>query len=156
MIIWRVASPSRSQTACGVSAPGVEPEMRPRSRCHMPSPTAAIGPNTVTVRTPRTRAAPAAGSTKRQADTPAALMAISSLRRLRPTKAASVPNRKTNGSNWTMTVGDFSSTRPKMRAPESSPDEFSPRDISTKSISITRAEMTARATARARSCWIST
>ncbi|MNO09783.1 hypothetical protein D3C81_2332160 [compost metagenome] len=55
-----------------------------------------------------------------------------------------------------MTLGDFNSTRPKMRALESSPDEFSPRDTSTKSINITRAEMTARATARARSCWTST
>ncbi|MNL47006.1 hypothetical protein D3C87_1697700 [compost metagenome] len=97
MIICRLASPSRSQTACWASVPGVEPEIRPRSSCHKPSPAAAIGPKTVTVSTPSTRAAAAAGRTKRQADMPAARMAISSLRRFSPTKAASVPNRKTKG-----------------------------------------------------------
>ncbi|MNE33211.1 hypothetical protein D3C80_1268670 [compost metagenome] len=115
-----------------------------------------MGPKTVTLSTPSTRAAPAAGSTKRQAEMPAARMAINSLRRFSPTKAARVPNRKTKGSNWMMTLGDFNSTRPKMRALDSSPDEFSPRDTSTKSINITRAEMMARATARARSCWART
>ena len=73
-------------------------------------------------------------------------MAISSLRRFRPTKAARVPNRKTKGSSCTITCGDFSSIRPRIRRAERSTSEPTPRDISTKSISMIRAEITPRAT----------
>ena len=74
----------------------------------------------MTVSTPSTKAIPAAGNTNRQADTPAARMAISSLRRFRPMKADRVPNRKTNGISCKITEGDFSSTRPKIRTADRS------------------------------------
>ena len=56
---------------------------------------------------PQTKAATAAGVMKRQAEMPAARMAISSLRRFRETKAASTPNRNTNGSSTSSTAGAF-------------------------------------------------
>ena len=57
------------------------------------------------------KAAPADGRMNRQAETPAARMAISSLRRLRPTKANRVPNRKTNGPSASTVAGAFSRVR---------------------------------------------
>ncbi len=98
---------------------------------------AASGLNARMVSSPSTNAAAAAGRMNRQADTPAARMAISSLRRFRVTKAASTPNRKTKGSSCRITVGDFRIVRPSsVRKPTS---VLAPRlrERSTKLISIT-------------------
>ena len=68
----------------------------------------ARGLNRPTVTIPITKAAPAAGRMNRHAETPAARMAISSLLRLRSTKAPSTPNRKANGKRTRITDGVFS------------------------------------------------
>ncbi len=91
----------------------------------------AIGLRALIVRTPMTKAMIAAGSTKRQADTPAARMAISSLRRLSVTKARIDPPRKANGSRIRIVDGAFSSTRPMMPRPLMSVRAAMEREIST-------------------------
>ena len=68
----------------------------------------AAGLSTPTVTMPITKAAPAAGRMKRQAETPAARMAMSSLLRFRSTKAPSTPNRKANGRSTRTTDGTLS------------------------------------------------
>jgi hypothetical protein len=63
------------------------------------------GLSRVMVSRPITKAAMAAGMMKRQAETPAARMAISSLRRFSSTKAPRVPNRKMNGVSTRIVAG---------------------------------------------------
>ena len=87
--------------------------IRARSASKRALSAAETGLTAVTASRPATKAATAAGPMNRQAETPAARMATSSLRRLRPTKALIPPNRKTKGSRIWMTEGDLSSVRPK-------------------------------------------
>ena len=107
----------------------------------------------MTVKVPMTKAAPAAGKMNRQAETPAARMAMSSLRRLRPTKAAKVPNRKAKGKSSRITDGDFSAVRPKICAAPTSARTPTERDSSTKSTSTMIALMILSAPITATMVW---
>ena len=82
MMIWVWRSPCRSQSALSVTTPGTLVRAA-SSRAKAASVIEAIGLSTRMVKTPITTAEPAAGKMNRQADTPAALSATSSLRRLR-------------------------------------------------------------------------
>ena len=117
----------------------------------------ATGLNATTVSTPKNTAAPAAGKMKRQAETPAARMAISSLLRFRLTKAPSTPNRKANGSSRRMTVGDSSSARPSTCTADTSLARTpTVRDSSTKLLRRMMVEITASAMATPNSVRVST
>ena len=83
---------------------------------------------------------------KRHAEMPAARMAISSLRRFRPTKAANTPNKKAKGSSIRMTLGDCRRVRPKSWAGEVSLTRTpTSRERATKSTRPMMAAMIAKA-----------
>ncbi len=93
------------------------------------------------------KAAPAAGKMKRQAETPAARIAISSERRFSVTNAAMVPNRKMNGSKSRMIDGDCSNISSTRRIKPTSLRPPYARDNSTKTISRTTEAITTSAEA---------
>ncbi len=97
--MWRVR-----EVSCGVR--------EARALSNSPFMPAATGLSTSIATRPSMKAAAAAGRMKRQAETPAARMAISSLRRFMSMKAPRMPNRKTKGRSCRITDGDFSSVRP--------------------------------------------
>jgi hypothetical protein len=103
------------------------------------------GLSRVRVSRPITKAATAAGMMKRQAETPAARMAISSLRRFRPTNAPRVPNRKMNGVSTRMVAGACSMVRNSSWAKPTSARVPTFLEMSTKAISMTSTPTTARA-----------
>ncbi len=143
MITWVWASPWRSHILRLWGASEGLTEARRLSNAEFIP--AASGLSASNTSSPSNAAAAAAGRMNRHADTPAARMATSSLRRLRVTNVPSTPNRKTNGSSCRITDGDFSTVRAtSVRKPTSA---FPPsvRDRSTKSISRTTAPSRAAA-----------
>ena len=105
----------------------------------------AMGLKTVMVKRPMTKAAPAAGRINRQAETPAARMAINSLRRLRLTKAPSTPPRKAKGSSIRITDGVLSIVSQSVWPKPISARTPTVRDCSTKSTSTITVVSTASA-----------
>ena len=93
---------------------------------------------------------------KRQAETPAARMAISSLRRFRLTKAPRTPNRKAKGSSSRIRDGAFSIVRLRVWLKPISARTPTLRDISTKSIRVITVASTASAAATPPRVWVST
>ena len=85
-----------------------------------------INPNTIAM-TP-------AGITKRQAEMPAARMAINSDRRFNPTKADKDPNKKAKGRRVKIVLGDFNIIRPRIAKVLISALPVNDFEISTKSM----------------------
>ncbi len=154
MITWVWLSPCLSQIRRGAGVSCGLISARQDSKAEfMPE---ARGLNTNRVNRPSPKAAPAAGRMKRQAETPAARMATSSLRRLRVTKAASTPNRNTNGRSCRITAGDFKRVRPSWLRKLISLLAARLRDRSTKLIRITTEASRAAAAPMPMTLWAST